>query len=269
MSAMQYFQSAHDHTKAPLIEYVLRSIRTAGKQYIENAEREARAAREEGRDVVPPDVSEEEADAVLIDVKNDIEYKSFIDELRQKTIDRIVKDVSKIISDKKAENDMALNFNATESSTFQVALEYAVNTLIHNQKEIPTDPEQSEQLQGLAVRESVLNFIDRVFDFPNTDIKNYISKIRFGNGVVINESTIMMFSEALNKRNQPKVISMMNSVTGDGVAADELLCFSCKHATIYTNNSKISCGQGTLNSTKEKYYGKDCNKHVEGQPEVV
>ena len=65
-------------------------------------------------------------------MKNDTEYETFIDKLKEKTINKIVTDVSKIITNKKEEKDMVFDPKpeAVSESYMSVSMDYIQNKLM-------------------------------------------------------------------------------------------------------------------------------------------
>ena len=199
MTPTQYLTSCSNATKAPLLEFVMRSINNIGKDFMEKADEALKDAQENDIKVSPPEAPEIEDDndvsSQLVDVTKDTEYEDFIDKLKEKTINRIVKDVSKIISDKKEEKDMTFDpqpgatiadQEAATESTVSVGINYL-------QKKVYTEnvsltPDMQDQIIGMAIREATLNEIDACFNQPGTDYKSFADRIRKGRGVIINES---------------------------------------------------------------------------------
>lgn len=210
MTASQYLTSCSEKTKAPLLEFVQRSIKNIGKAYMEEANEELKTAQETDGEVVAPTTPDPETDEdiqnQLVDIKDDIEYDSFVDTLKKKTIDKIVADVSKIINDKKEEQDMTFDPNpeatisdaeAATESTLSVGINYLQSKLMKENVEV-TDV-MNEQMMGLAIREATLNQLDCVFKQPYSDFKSFASAIRFNKGVLINESAVNYFIENSSK----------------------------------------------------------------------
>lgn len=192
MSATQYLTSCRESTNAPLLDFILKSCDMVGRQFMEDAEETLKDAKENDMNVPPPEASTEDEDIEdqLVDVKNDTEYETFIDKLKQKTINKIVTDVSKIITDKKEENNMKFNPKPepVAESAMSASMDYMQMRFI--KENVNIDSETQEQMIGLAIRESTLNQLDLVFNQPHSDVKSLSSKIRFGKGVLINESAI-------------------------------------------------------------------------------
>lgn len=200
MNATQYLTSCKESTNAPLLEFVLRSIDYIGKSFMEEADKALKDAQDNNIDIPAPEADEnsDEVESQLVDIKSDPEYETFIDKLKQKTINKIVTDVSKIITDNKEKNNMKFDPQPATEST----VEFIIN---HLQSKVFTEsgninPETQEAIIGLAIREATLNQLDVVFNRPGSDDKSVISRIRFGKGNIINESTIAYLKEEDNKR---------------------------------------------------------------------
>ena len=215
MTASQYLTSCSEKTKAPLLEFVQRSIKNIGKAYMEEAKEELKDAQENGEDVVAPTTPDPETDDEiqnqLVDIKDDTEYDSFVDTLKKKTIDKIVSDVTKIINDKKEEKDMTFDPNpeatisdieAATESTLSVGLNYLQKGLLKESVEVTDDIQ--DQMMALAIREATLNQLDLVFNQPRSDFKSFASNIRFNKGILINESAVSYFAESSTKDNNNK-----------------------------------------------------------------
>ena len=111
----QYLTSCYEATKSPFVNWLLRSGNHAAQQYMEDAEAELKDGQEKGIDLPEPkpaSVEDEDVKQQLVDVKSDTEYETFIDKLKQKTVDKIVDDVSKIIADKKEEQGMTFDIKS-------------------------------------------------------------------------------------------------------------------------------------------------------------
>ena len=83
---------------------------------------------------------------------------------------------------------------AVTESTVSVAMDYINQKLWKENVELT--PSAQEEMIGLAIRESTLNQIDLVFNQPFSELKQFSSKIRYGKGVLINESAVTYFKEA-------------------------------------------------------------------------
>jgi hypothetical protein len=195
MTPTQYLTSAQEKTNSPLLEFILRSGNNISKEFMKEADETLKDAQKNGIDLPPPvsDIEEPNVHNALVDVKDDAEYRSFVDKLREKTINKIVNDVSKIITDKKEEDDISFkseSFTEREisESTMVMLMDYMNEKLL--KENISIDEEKKEEMLGLSIRESVLNEIDSVFRQPNSDFRSFSSRIYFNKGVLVNESTL-------------------------------------------------------------------------------
>lgn len=188
IDATEYLRSSYESTKAPLLEFILRSTDNIAKAYIEEADKAFNDAKENNMNPTIPDT--EEIENQLIDVKKDSEYENFISELKKKTVDKIVNDISDLINDKKEEDKITFDPSkpAMEKTTVSVCMDYM-------QKYVKEDTQVDKDLMiALAIRESTLNQIDVVF--KQSDIHNiriFESKIFYNKGYVINESVKELF----------------------------------------------------------------------------
>lgn len=214
MSATQYLTSASEQTKSPLVEYVLRMTDLIGKQFMENANETLEDAQEKGLEIPAPEsptTDDEEVSGQLVDIKNDVSYQTFVDELKKKTVNKIVDDVSKIINDKKEENELAFDpkpnvedQEAVTESAVSVGLNYIQSRFMKESVEISASA--YEDMIGLAMREAALNQIDLVFNIPDGKFNNFATTVRLGHGAVINESAIDAFIESAKSPEEVKKV---------------------------------------------------------------
>lgn len=197
MTATQYFKSCSEKTKAPLVEYVLWSTDKIGQKYMEEADETLKKAQEDGINIPEPkeiDDQDEDVQDQLVDIKNDMEYDSFIDILKKKTIDKIVADVSKIINDRKEVNNMTfdtdkpLDQEIAQESAVAVGMNYLQKRLWNENTSLTE--KQEEMMIGMAIREAALHQFDVVFNQPGSVFREFVSSIRFNKGIVINESAV-------------------------------------------------------------------------------
>ena len=194
MDGMQYLTSCYEKTKAPLLNYIIRSINEIGKHYLEDASQNLTDSKNDNGvvqnapDIKTPD--DKEVESQLIDVKNTTEYPLFIEELKKKTVDKIVKDITSLINSKKEEK--AITFNApTDNSEIKnessiiVGMDYIQKVLWENADVVK---ENQEALLGIAIREAALNEIDVVFRQTGPFIEDFHKKLWKNKGVLINES---------------------------------------------------------------------------------
>lgn len=201
MSATQYFQSCSNNTnKAPLVEFVLWSTNQIGKKFLEDTNEKLKDAQENGLDVPVPDAPDTDDDDVrdqLVDIKDDPEYKTFVDRIKENTEKQIVEDVTKIITDKKEEKKMA--FDPKPAADIEAEMESTTSQALHYlQKHLMMESVEGDmdEMMGLAIRESTMNIIDSVFMQPGSDYKSFTSRLRGHKGVVCNESAISYLVEA-------------------------------------------------------------------------
>lgn len=198
MTATQYLTSCYEATHAPFIAWLLRAGENAAKQYMEDADAELKDAQEKGIDLPDPKpaaVEDEDVKEQLVDVKSDTEYDTFVDKLKQKTVNKIVADVSKIISDKKEEKGMTFDTKSTDEmgameSTVSVALDYIQSKVFTEAGNVTDD--QAEEVMGMAIREATLNQLDVAFGLPHTSFREYATRIRLGHGYIVTESAAAM-----------------------------------------------------------------------------
>lgn len=203
LTASQYLTSCYEATHAPLLEFILRSTDNIGKSYLEDAKETLKDAQENDvklPEPEEPDVDDENVEGQIVDIEKDTEYESFIDKLKAKTIQKIVDDVSKIINDKKEENEMTFDTSPADDSVTESTVSIGVDYLQkHLWKEsVSLTPELQEEMIGMAIREATLNQFDVVFNQPGASLKEYRSKINYGKGAIINESATSYFKESTN-----------------------------------------------------------------------
>lgn len=211
MTATQYLTSAAKETKAPLLEYVLRMTDLIGKQFMEEAVEKLKDAQEKNIDIPAPEapsVDDKEIDSQLVDIEKDNEYENFIDKLKEKTVNKIVSDITKIINNKKEETNMQFDPKPTTESAFSISFDYLQESLIKENAQVSED--LNDEMIAFAIRESTIYQMDNIFKIPNSDINNFTSKIRLGNGVLINESATKYFVE-----NSQRFESLYKEVDGN------------------------------------------------------
>lgn len=214
MDATQYLTSCYEATKAPLVEFMLRAGNQIGDQFMEDANATLADAQAKGIDAPKPEapsVEDKEIQSQLVDVSEDKEYQSFIDKLKQKTIDKVVSDVSKIIAGKKEEQAMTFTTNPTPAvagddaqveSTTSVGADYITKRMIKEHiEQLPDDG--VDQILGMAIREATLNQIDVCFKQPGSTFREYSNRVFLGKGYVISEASVTTFLEEMN--NQQKL----------------------------------------------------------------
>lgn len=204
MTATQYMTACKDATKAPLLEYVVRCVNNIASDYMRETKEEVTKAKEDGMDIPVPEPPEDptENDEIkdqLVDIEDDVDYTTFIDTLKKKTIDKIVSDVTKIINDEKDSTNMEFNpkpiaeLQETMESTTSIGMQYLQHKLILEQVDVTG---MTEELLGCAIRESTLNQFDVCFKQPGSSFREFVGRIRDGKGSIINESAVSIFAES-------------------------------------------------------------------------
>lgn len=221
MTATQYITSALDATKAPLLEYILQTTDRIGRQYMEEADEKLKDAKENDMDLPEPaelDTDDPEVQSQLVDVTSDTEYDNFVDQLKKKTIDKIVSDVTDIIDREKEDAEMEFdpkpdgdkddssdkpNDTSSEDGDAKVgdddikaeesAVAFALNTINGRllSEGVDMSKVDSDAVMGMAIRESTFNIIDSVFKLPASIFREYCHRLRSGKGAIITESAIM------------------------------------------------------------------------------
>jgi hypothetical protein len=162
---------------------------------MEEADKTLKDAQKNNIDVPPPvaDADSEDISNQIVDITgNDLEYDTFIQVLKKKTIDKIVSSISNIISDTKDNKDMEFNpkprAEPSMESAISIIVEHIHKKLWKENMEITSN--LNEQIIGLAIRETTLNQIDLCFRQPDSELIPFRSKIIFGKGAVVTESAI-------------------------------------------------------------------------------
>ena len=198
MGPTQYITACHESTKAPLLDFIISSVNKMGKTFVEEAEKKIEDANKEGYDIPIPEVPEdpttdENINDQIVDVTNDTEYDAFVDTLKKKTIDKIVSDVTKIINDKDEDSNMTFDpksmadIQESVESTTSLGINYLQKKLIKENVDVSNI---TEELMGYAIRESTLNQFNIVFKQQGGTFKEFASRIKYGKGMIINESAV-------------------------------------------------------------------------------
>lgn len=194
MTPTQYLKSAYESTKAPLLGFINDGIETIGKTYMEAQDEVLKDAQENDVKIGEPEEPDETDDSInnmLVDIKNDTEYDDFIEVLKKKTVEKIVSDISAMIDEERDKNDMV--FDTKNESAVIACMDYMQKKLWNEKMDIT--PEMKEEMIGLSIREAALRELDLVFNQTTTSKFNeFASKIRFGKGILINESAIKAFT---------------------------------------------------------------------------
>jgi len=199
MDATQYLTSCYEKTKAPLLNYIIRSIDEIGKRYLEDASQAlAKAKNQNGAVQQSPEIKNPDSEEVasqLIDVKKYPEYEMFMKELTDTTKEKIVSDTVGIIKNKQDERGMKFNkpVDNTEvknESAIVCGMDYLQKILWEHVDIIENN---QEELLGIVIRESVLNQLDVVFKQSGQYVEDFHKKLWKNQGVLINESVKDLF----------------------------------------------------------------------------
>jgi hypothetical protein len=197
MSGTQYLTSCYEATHAPLLDYLLRAGDGIARSYMMEADETLKDAQQNEisiPDPKTPDADDEEVKGQLVDVTKDTEYENFIDKLKEKTVNKIVADVTKIINSKKEDSEMKFDpkpiadQEATTESTVSAGLNYLQAKLF--KENVDTTEEMQDEMMGMAIREATLNQLDVCFAQPYCDYRNFKSRLHFDKGYVITESAV-------------------------------------------------------------------------------
>jgi len=201
MTSNQYLTSCYEKTKAPLLNFIIRNIEEIGRRYLEDASQTLTDNKapngqvQQTPEIKSPD--DKEVETQLIDVKKNTEYSSFVDELKKKTVNKIVKDVSDLINNKQEEKNMEFhspvdnNSTPTNESSLIVCMDCLQKYLWESQDLIENN---QEELLGIAIREATLNQLDIVFKQSGWYVKDFYNKLWKNKGVLINEHVKELFN---------------------------------------------------------------------------
>jgi hypothetical protein len=184
-TACRYFKSAYNETKAPLLGFIISAVESIGQQYVEAEIEKYKEAEKVGISLAAAEMEKEMLDSALVDIKEDDEYEDFIDRLKKKTIDKIVKDITALIKEEK--DAIAMSFMPKNESAFLVSFDYISESFLKEKIELPKD---LDELIGLAIRESTLNVLDCVFQQPGYLLEHFKTKVRLGRGIVIDHNRV-------------------------------------------------------------------------------
>ena len=184
-TACRYFKSAFVETKAPLIGFIIKAVESIGQQYVEAENEKYDEADKVGISLAAVEMEKKMLDDAIVDIKNDYEYEDFIDRLKKKTIDKIVKDITALIKEEK--DAIAMSFMPKNESAFLVSFDYISESFLKEKIELPKD---LDELIGLAIRESTLNVLDCVFQQPGYLLEHFKTKVRLGRGIVIDHNRV-------------------------------------------------------------------------------
>lgn len=186
IGAYQYLKSAKENTNSPYIEMILNHIDDVVKQYKEEAEEELKQDVIVTKDIPDPeDIPEKNKD-----IKDDIETKSFIDDLRKKTINTIVSQVTKIINDSKETNNMNFSINTNEKvNMIEECINWMTESALRDGKEFKLN----DDILELAIRECVMHEFDVLFKFESSNNDQFVKKIRNNKASILNESSMRKY----------------------------------------------------------------------------
>lgn len=190
----QYLTSAYESTKAPMLEYVLRSVDKIAELYMKEAEEELQDAEKDGINIdepKKPSTDDQDVSSQLVDITDDTDYTTFVDTLKKKTIDKIVADVSELIDGEKEKNDMT--FDTSDTTTTESAVIPCMNYISKRMMQEGVDADNEEAL-CLSIREATMYEICRSFKMVKT-YTEFTNVISYGKGILINESAIAYLKE--------------------------------------------------------------------------
>jgi len=202
-SPIQYLKSCYEKTKAPLVEFMINSTDIMRKTYMESAEEVGKDAEEKNLDVDPPEGSteDEQIASQLVDVEGDVDYTNFIDQLKQRTIDRIVNDITDIINDKKEDANMVFQPQSEMTeSVVGCGMDYLIKEVGPKLNGITETVR--DQIMGYAIREAAMYEMNDALQM-NRIGENILTNLKLGHGILINESTANLIVEANDKRYEP------------------------------------------------------------------
>ena len=188
LTASQYLKSCSEASNAPFAKYLVSAVDKIGECYLQEKDAELKEAQEANRsilDPIEPEMDSPEVVDAMNGIKEDDEYKMFIDTLKKKTQDTIVNDISNVINNTKEGDE--LQFNPSAESAFQIGVDY-INKKLWKEN-VNTDGSKSDDIMGLAIRESTLREIDKTFEVE-IPLNEFRSTINFGKGAVITEAAI-------------------------------------------------------------------------------
>ena len=217
MNATQYIQSSSDNTKSPMLEYIKYMTKLIGDEYMKEADEKLKDAKDKKIDIPEPEVPDVETNPEINDNIVDIEeyrdYDNFMDILKDKAKKQIVNDITKEIEDRQQSDEMKFDpkpvaeiEEQTESVT-SIALHYINKQFMKENVEI-TESIQDEMI-GLAIRESVINMMDKTLKMENSAFNECVTRIRSGKGIVVNDNSSSYLIESV-KQDVDKVVDDAN-----------------------------------------------------------
>ena len=188
LSATQYLKSCSESTGSPFVKYLLDATNTIASEYMKECDAKLKAAQENNERILEaeePELESEEISGALNDITEDDEYKMFIEKLRKKTADTIVNDISDVIN--KSKIDGSLQYDPKSESAVQMCADAITKKLW--KEDVNKNGEKTEEILGLAIRESSLREIDKSFNVASP-FNEFRTAVGFNKGNVITESAI-------------------------------------------------------------------------------
>lgn len=230
MAPYQYLTAAKQATDAPLLKHLLDETDLVSRNYYERAYKEALDNQRKNIMVNP----QEPSNGDLVDVSQDSKYNQFIENLKEQTRDKIVKDVTNLIKNsndgeelefkpgdgdipnqnvmkKKSQQEFAPEVYDNEKnsnpdgivdmddikkeSVLLQCMDYGSRKFI--KENIEMNSKMNEEMIGLAIRESTLWNIDRVFKLKNheAELNNLQTNLFLNKGIVFNKENLAKISK--------------------------------------------------------------------------
>ena len=227
MTSTAYLTSCGEKTKAPVLEFVNRSLDFIAQDYIERMVAQFNEADELGIQLPPPTEAPSTDDPAvksqLGEITSDDQFDSALDKIRAQTRSQIVDNISKLIIDKKNEKEMTFSpeedntdakaaarealdkqssqqaqqqpqqQQAQQAPQSESAMQVCMNFIAQHQimENVHPDKKMQDYLMGMAIRECTLYEMDKVFaQVDRFNEAPFIEAVEKGNGVVVNEVSI-------------------------------------------------------------------------------
>ena len=116
-----------------------------------------------------------------------MDYETFVDTLKKKTIDKIVADVSELIDGEKEKNDM--QFDTANESAVIPCMDFISKRAMQEGFDV-----NQEEALSLAIREATMYELSRTFKMVKS-YDEFVSVITYGKGILINESAVAYLKE--------------------------------------------------------------------------
>lgn len=241
MNATQYLTSCYEATKAPLLEFLLRSGNLIARQFKEKADETLKDAQDKNIEVPAPEAPKADSNEVqeqLVDVKQDPEYVNFIDKLKEKTINKIVSDVSKIISDKKEEKSMTFDTSGTSIADAEAQVESTTSVAMNYlQKKMMIERGEFNELGGK----------NRAQGLTKKDDKKEKDEKPSGRKRWLEDDMVTPNGSNRSKKNDSKAQSLLNQLESADVT-EQMLGLAIREATL---NEINTCFKQTGTSFRE------------------